>query len=132
MEAAIFIARIFGIFYLVVGTGIMLNRRFYRKFMEDYFKNTALVFFSGIFALIGGTVIVLLHNVWVAGWPVIVTIIGWAALIKGVWIIVFPDSVSKFMAAYRENENLLMIHAAAALILGAILTFFGFFCGTSC
>ncbi len=129
METSVFIARIFGIFYLVAAAGMMFNRQFYQKFMEDYCKNTALVFFSGMFALIIGIVIVLIHNVWVANWTVMITIIGWIALIKGIWIIVFPNTVPKFMQAYQKNENLLIVHSIGALIFGAVLTFFGFFAG---
>ena len=129
METPVFIARVFGIFYLVAAVSIMVNRQFYQKFMEDYCKNTALVFFTGMFALIIGIVIVLLYNVWVADWTVIITIIGWTALIKGIWIIVFPNSVPKFMQAYQKNAGLLGIHAIGALIFGIVLTFFGFFAG---
>jgi len=33
------------------------------------------------------------------------------------------------MQAYQKNENLLVVHGIAALIFGAVLTFFGFFAG---
>ncbi len=96
--------------------------------MDDFCKNAALLFYGGLSALVIGVVIILTHNVWVANWTVIITIIGWAGLIKGIWIIVFPNTVSKFMQAYQKNENLLMVHSIGVLIFGAVLTFFGFFC----
>jgi len=129
MDAAVFIARIFGLLYLVAAIGMMANREFYQKVMEDFCKNSTLVLYGGLLALITGVVIILIHNVWVANWTVIITIIGWAGLIKGIWIIVFPGTVSRFMQAYQKNENLIMVHSIAALILGAVLTFFGFFAG---
>lgn len=127
MEAPVFIAKVFGIFYLVAAAGLMFNRQFYKKFMEDYSKNTALVFFSGMFALIVGIVIVLVHNVWTPHWTVIITLIGWIALIKGAWLIIFPNTVPGFMQAYQKNENLLIVHSFGAFIMGAVLTYFGFF-----
>lgn len=126
MEISVFIARIFGLCYLVLGTGLLANRKAFHRIMEDFSKNAALVFFSGLFALIVGVVIVLTHNIWVANWTVLVTIIGWGGLIKGVWMLVFPDSVSGFMKAYLENENLVVVHSIAALIFGIVLSFFGF------
>ncbi|MBU1924127.1 MAG: hypothetical protein KJ710_07740, partial [Candidatus Omnitrophica bacterium] len=105
------------------------NRKAFQQVMEDFFKNAALLFFSGLFALVIGVVIILTHNVWVANWTVIITIIGWLALIKGIWIIVFPNTVPKFIQAYKKNENLLMVNPVVMLILGAVLTFFGFFAG---
>jgi len=129
MDSSIFIARIFGLSYLVIGVGFMLNRKAFQRVMDDFCKNAALVFYGGILALVIGIAIVLTHNVWVANWTVIITIIGWLGLIKGVWIIVFPGTVSGFMQAYQKNSNLILIHSIAALVFGIVLTFFGFFAG---
>jgi len=127
MGVAIFIARVFGLCYLILGTGFLFNRRAFAKVMEDFGKNAALTFLSGLFALVIGVVIILLHNVWVANWTVIITIIGWAGLFKGIWLIVFPETVPKFMQAYLNNKNLQITHASVALILGIVLTYLGFF-----
>ncbi len=129
MGTSIFIARIFGLCYLILGVGLVFNRKAFQQVMDDFCKNAALVFFAGVFALVIGVVIILIHNIWVANWTVIITIIGWLGLIKGIWMIVFPNTVFKFMQAYQKNEGLLMVHSIVALIFGAVLTFFGFFVG---
>ncbi len=129
MENSLFIARIFGICYLVMGIGLIFNRKNLLQVMDDFCKNAALTFLAGLSALVVGVVIILTHNIWVANWTVMITIIGWGGLIKGIWMIVFPDSVYKFMEGYRKNKNLLIVHSAVALIFGAVLTFFGFFAG---
>ncbi|MBL7072640.1 MAG: hypothetical protein ISS33_02520 [Candidatus Omnitrophica bacterium] len=127
MQASIFIARIFGLCYLVIGIGFLFNRKAFERVMEDFCRNAALVFYGGLLALISGIAIVLVHNVWVCSWVVMITLIGWIAIIKGIWIIVFPDSIARFMRVYEKNKNILVFHASAALIFGAVLTFFGFF-----
>lgn len=127
MKTSIFIARIFGLCYLIIGAGFVFNRKVFKQIMDDFGKNAALVFCSGLFTLVVGVVIILIHNVWVANWTVIITIIGWLAFIKGVGMIVFPNTVSKFTQAYQKNEGLLIVHSIGALILGVVLTFFGFF-----
>ena len=127
MGSSVFIARIFGLCYLIIGAGLIFNRKAFKQIMDDFCKNAALVFYGGVLALVIGIVIIITHNVWVGNWTVIITIIGWAGLIKGIWLIAFPGSVSKFMEAYRKNENLLAVHSIAALVFGIVLTFFGFF-----
>ncbi len=127
MGTSIFIAKIFGLCYLVIGAGLIFNREVFQQIMNDFCDNAALAFFGGIFSLVIGVVIVLTHNVWISNWTVIITIIGWIAFVKGIWLIVFPNSLSKFMRVYQRNENLLIVHAAVALIFGAVLTYFGFF-----
>lgn len=127
MESSIFIAKIFGLCYLVIGIGFMFNREAFGRIIDDFSKNAALMFFAGLFALAVGAAIILTHNIWTANWTVMITIIGWAGFIKGVWIIAFPDTVHKFMQIYRKNKNLLVVHSNVALIFGIVLTFFGFF-----
>ncbi len=129
MDSSVFIARIFGLCYLILGAGLMFNRKAFQRIMEDFCKNAALVFLGGMFSLVIGVIITLTHNVWVANWTVMITIIGWAGFIKGIWMIVFPNTVPKFMQAYQKNESLLIVHSIVALIFGAVLTFFGFFAG---
>ncbi|MFC2149591.1 hypothetical protein ACFLQ8_02710 [Candidatus Auribacterota bacterium] len=132
METSLFIARILGLCYLIIGIGFSFNPKTFQQVMADFCKNAALVLYGGIFSLVIGIVIILTHNVWVASWTVIITIIGWMALIKGIWIIVFPNSVAKLMEVYQKNETLPRIQAIGALIFGAVLTYFGFFCGMGC
>ncbi len=107
----------------------MFNRKFFQQVMEDFCKNAALVCYGGLFTLVIGVVIILTHNLWVANWTAIITIIGWLAFIKGIWIIVLPSTVFKFVQVYRKNESLLIVHSIAVFIFGAVLTFFGFFAG---
>ncbi|MDD5618767.1 MAG: hypothetical protein PHG69_06725 [Candidatus Omnitrophica bacterium] len=127
MGLSVFIAKIIGPCYLILSIGMMANRKFYQKVMEDFYKNATLVFFGGLLALVVGLLIVLSHNVWAANWTVIITIFGWGGLIKGAWLIVFPNSIPKVMRVYKKNKNLLMMHSAVVFILGAVLTIFGYF-----
>ena len=99
----------------------------YQRIMEDFSKNAALIYFGGALALIVGFLIVLTHNVWVAGWPVIITIFGWLGIIKGAWLFIFPDAVNKFVEAYQKKTSLLVVHIALVLVIGVILTISGYF-----
>lgn len=126
METSIFIARILGPCFLVVAIGIMFNQKFYQQVMEDYSKNSALVFFGGVLALVIGIVVVLNHNVWQANWPVVITIYGWGGIIKGIWLIVFPNSVPTFTRAYNKRPILLTVHSVLILLIGLALTYLSY------
>ena len=127
MQASIFIAKVLGPCYFIVGIGMLLNRRYFQKVLEDYFKNAALVFFTGMAPLVFGLVIVILHNTWVANWTVLITIFGWAGIIKGVWLMLFPGSMAKMIEAYIKNPSLLMAHSVLAVVLGLFLSYMGYF-----
>lgn len=129
METSVFIAKILGPYFVIIALGMLINQAFYLKVMEDYCKNAALILFTGIFAFVFGMVMVLVHNVWVTGWPVLITFFGWSGLVKGIWIIGFPETICRFMKMYIQNKRLLTAHSVLALVLGSTVTVCGYFLG---
>ncbi len=129
MNTSIFLAKLLGPYCLIVSLGVLLNFKFYRKVMEDLLKNSALIYIAGVIALIFGLLLVKFHNVWVLGWPVIITLIGWLGLIKGIWLIVFPDSLTKITNYHLKNPSILTARLIVVLLLGLVLTVFGYFVG---
>ena len=127
MATSILLAKILGPYLIIVAIGIMFNPKFYQKMIEDFFKNAALLYLGGVMALIIGMVIVLFHNVWVPSWPVIITIFGWGGLLKGIWLIVFPNSVGKLTQIYQRKPALLRVHMIVVLVIGLFLTAKGYF-----
>lgn len=75
-----------------------------------------------------GLAIVLAHNVWSGGvLPIIVSLFGWASLIKGMLLLVVsPETESRVFIVVLGYEQHPILFAALALLLGAYMTFLGF------
>ena len=86
----------------------------------------ALLFIAGLIAFVAGLAIVLTHNVWVAGWPVIITIFGWASLFAGIIRIVFPDQVAQLGRRAADSQGFLLFGIVLYLGLGAWLIYAGY------
>ena len=127
MESSIFFARLLGPYFVIVAIGFLFNLETYQRLMEDFCKNVALVYLGGVLALFFGLVVVLLHNVWVANWTVIITIFGWAGLIKGAWLIMLPNTVARFTEACQKKTVALRVYLAIILALGVFLMVKGYF-----
>ncbi len=127
MTISVFMAKIIGPFCIAAGLGIMFNAKTYQRVIEDFFRNSALIYLGGVFALLFGLLIVLTHNIWVANWTVIITVFGWLALIKGIWLIVLPNTLGKITGFYSRKTGLLVIHSVIMLVLGLYLTIMGYF-----
>ena len=127
MANSIFIAKIIGPCCIIMGIGLLLNRNFYVKFMEDFAKNDALILISGMMSLIIGLLIIASHNMWVSNWKVIITLFGWAGLLKGIWLCVFPKSISGFITVYQKNSGLLLVHSIIAILFGIFLSYVAYF-----
>ncbi len=127
MGTSIFFAKLLGPYCIIVAVGALFNLKTYQKVMEDFFKNSALIYLGGIIALFFGFLIVLFHNVWVASYAVIITIFGWLGILKGTWLIILPNTVAKITESYQKNVVLLTVHLVIILALGVFLTVIGYF-----
>ncbi|MFC1548831.1 hypothetical protein ACFL5E_02610 [Candidatus Omnitrophota bacterium] len=126
METSLFLAKLLGPYFIIVAVGVLFNLKFYYRVMEDFSKNTALLYLGGIMALFFGLLIVLFHNVWAFNWAVIITLMGWLGIIKGIWIICFPNTIARMTAAYVKKGPVIVINLIVILILGIVLSVMGY------
>jgi uncharacterized protein YjeT (DUF2065 family) len=124
-DAQIF--QILGIIYLAVGIGIIINPDFYKKLIKDFTEHPPAIYLGGLAAMVIGFLLISFHNIWVKDWAVIITILGWAALIKGLFLIILPKVSIKINNAFKEMKKLLPVWATIVIILGALLCWLGFF-----
>jgi len=126
MENSIVLAKLLGPYCIIVASGVLLNLKTYQNVIADFTKNSALAYLGGAFALIFGLLIIQFHNVWVLDWPLIITLMGWLGLIKGVRLIVFPNSLPQTVAFYQRNPNFLVVRLIVMLFLGIFLSVSGY------
>ena len=76
--------------FIVIGLSHIFQRRAWAEFFIHLrsLGNTG-VFLNGFLSLIFGSIIVGFHNVW-SGLPVVLTVIGWAQIVKAFVAFVFP------------------------------------------
>jgi len=106
-ETSIYLAKLMGPIYLVVAIGMLLNRDYFRTMAKEVAASPALFYLTGVLALVVGGLIVLLHNVW-SGRPIVITLVGWAAIAKGVVRTVLPTRAASWVAKITDNANALM------------------------
>lgn len=128
METSLFLAKLLGVYCCVVGLGVLLNPKRILSIAEEYAKSSALIYIGGILALFFGLLIVLSHNVWVSDYRIIITLFGWLGLLKGIWLIIFPSSVEKFLPFYQNKPLAVRVQIILIFIIGLFLSYKGF-CG---
>ena len=108
------------------GAAMLINPVNMREMANDFLEHRGLIFLAGILTLVAGLAIVLTHNVWVAGWPVIITIIGWLSVVGGIFRIVFPDSVKSIGEAMLQLSGGLTAAGVALALIGGTLCYVGY------
>jgi len=128
MELSVLIAKILAVIYLSVALGAMFSANYYRRLIDDLFNNAGLTYISGFLALIVGFLIVTYHNLWGRDWTVLITIVGWLALAKGVLLIAFPEFVRSYSRPVFTGKGL-KAFPYIAIVLGLLFGYFGFVVG---
>lgn len=82
----------------------------------------SVVFLNGCVLFVAGLAVVRAHNIWVLRSPVLVTLVGWAALVLGASRMVFPE---------RKQVNLIKggqiyVVTGTVFLLGAALSVIGY------
>jgi hypothetical protein len=126
METSLFLAKLIGPTLLAVSAALLVNQVNMREMAADFLQHRGLIFLAGILTLVAGLAIVLTHNVWVWGWPVIITIFGWLSVIGGAFRIVFPDSVKAMGETVLAKRGLLTGAGIVQGVIGAWLCYVGY------
>ncbi|MFH1142441.1 MAG: hypothetical protein ABIH67_05735 [Candidatus Uhrbacteria bacterium] len=126
MELSLFLAKLFGLVYLLIGLGVFINKNFYKEVFEKLLKNEALIFCCGATAFVVGFAIVSAHNLWVGDWYIIITLFGWASLIKGAMFLLLPKFQISLAKSLMKSDFYLNLTTVVCLVIGLILCYFGF------
>ncbi|WP_439544413.1 hypothetical protein [Hyphomicrobium sp.] len=126
MTNAELIAGYAGPIMIALAAAMLINRRAIVGVITDMAKAPAFIFLAGLLTLLGGLAIVRAHNVWSFEWSVLVTVIGWLAIVSGLARIIWPDRIASIANRILSSENAITLWALVALTLGAFLTAKGY------
>ncbi len=123
-----FLSRLIGIYCMLVAVSMAVNKEAFVQMVIATVHDGPAVLILGLVLVAAGVAMILSHNVWSGGaLPVIVTVVGWLTLIKGLLFLFLPPpaAVGIFLwgPAYAQ---FFYWDAALAFILGAYLAYGGF------
>lgn len=125
MELTYMLAQIWGPILLAIGVGFFLSSAFYKTVYGELEKESFAVLFFGMIAMAVGIAHVMVHNTWDSLAEIVVSLLGWALLVKGIVCVVAPrlaDKMSDMMVASR----VVPMAGIGALLLGGYLTWIGY------
>jgi len=125
MHISMFLAKLVGLYLVIAGGAALVRRRQMIELVEDMINNPAMMMLSGIMALIIGLLLVLFHNVWTTDWRMLITLIGWLSLLKGIALLYIPAVMRKLSKSMMEN-NVYMGLTVVWPFFGTYLCMIGF------
>lgn len=121
----IILAKIFGLYLLGVGIALMLNPERFTRIYKEMVRNESILLLGAIFALIFGAFIISVHNIWIWDWPVLITVLGWISLIKGLMLLFFSDFGQRFAFLYNRPSSFYRAIGIFWTVVGLFLVYQG-------
>ncbi len=122
----ILLSRLLGLYTILGGLAMVMHKHASIVMVNELVRNAPMLFLLGVITLVAGLALVLGHNIWSGGaLPVVVTIVGWGTLLKGLlFLFLLPDGMVDFLAATHWEQGF-NVYATISLLLGAYLTYAG-------
>lgn len=127
MEISFFLAKVLGLYLAIIGLYMFIMPEHLRRVVDDILSNRGLFFLSAIIALILGILLVISHNEWIFNWRVLITLIGWISLLKGITNMFIPHLTTQFTERYFNSDFAYRIAGVISFSFGMILLYCGFF-----
>ena len=126
MDLSLFLAQLFGLYFLLVGALVLLRRESLMPAVSELLKNRGLVLMFAFLELAGGLAIVIGHPIYTPDWQGLITLVGIMMVIESLVYLALP---AKSMRNVMEKFNTITwyrIGALVAILIGGYLTMIGF------
>ena len=117
-DITLFLAEFWGWFIIIFCVILLINPKRASQLIMDLEHEKHLVI-PAVVSIVLGLVFILLHNVWTLNWKLIITLLGWATLLKGIHLFAFPKNTLKFIDTI--NQRWLPLYYIVLFLLGLIL-----------
>ncbi|NND10963.1 MAG: hypothetical protein HKN96_07115 [Flavobacteriaceae bacterium] len=89
MDISEFLAKFWGWYLIIFFLILSFNPKRIKQIFNDL-KDEKFLIVSSFLAIIVGLLNVLFHNIWEANYKIVITLIGWLALLIGLSLFIFP------------------------------------------
>ena len=120
-----YLAFVIGSYLFITSLAMLANQNRFKKVMTEFLANQPLLTLSGAMGIIFGLLIVAAHNVWVADWVLLITLIGWFTLLQGIVRMFFPSHFIKMAKELHTKVGYWLI-TWIWLLIGIYLIWAGF------
>lgn len=104
----------------IIGLSHLFQHQGWREFFQRlHAMGRAGAFVNGMLTLLMGSLIVSFHNVW-TGFPILLTVIGWAYVAKATVVLLNPDWNLRSMGSVQDASAAKFRFAGIALLLIAV------------
>lgn len=125
MEISIFLAKIIGIYLIIDGLSAITMHKELIPIVSEI-RNKTFFLGWGVLATIIGLLIVVSHNLWVAPYQIVISLVGWFVFVKGVLILFLPVKILEEVILRLNKPVFYKAAGLVSILVGLWLTYHGF------
>jgi uncharacterized protein YjeT (DUF2065 family) len=118
-------ARVLGPFLIISCVTAVVRASDMRALVTDLGANPVWPWVTGAFMLVGGLIIVALHQCWRGAAAIIVSATGWLLVVRGVFLLAFPTAFMSMANSVLEASALWRTVCVCFALIGLYLTYVG-------
>lgn len=126
MELSLFLAKLMGIYMLMIAGFWLICKDRMDKSIREIISSRGLIIFSGVLSIIAGLAIVIGHPVWTFSWVVLITLLGYMMIFKGVARFIVPERIQDRTVRILNSANGYLVISGILIVFGIFLAFHGF------
>jgi hypothetical protein len=119
MDIVLVTAKLLGIYMIISGFFLIFRGKTLPHLLQDFFGHPAIVYLTGTILIFLSTIMLFQNNIWDGTWRMIITILSWAILLKGMLYIFFPETLHKMVS--RKFLETINVYGIVAIVAGLAL-----------
>lgn len=124
MELSLFLAKLIGIYFLIIAAVFLLKKQEMETVIGEILASKGLLVYSGVLSLLLGLMIVIAHPIFTADFRGLITLLGYIFIIRGLARLLFANQLKK--KAHNIFKRRYWLIVIILIALGLYLTYSGF------
>lgn len=116
-----YLATVIGWYLVVVSLLLLCRYEHIKRVTKDIMAQPGQFFIVGIITLLLGLLLVTSHNIWLWGWPVVITVFSWLVLVGGLIRLYFPEKTLEMWSSFMGNAITARVVAIIIFLVGLFL-----------
>ena len=125
MEIVNFLALLWGFILVIIPLSFLVNSK-NTKTIFHIIEDEKMLLFVGMISTVLGIVSIVTYNIFDKSWQILITLLGWIILIKGIVLLFTPKIIVNLYRRFGEDNILIPIKLLLTIIIGCFLLFMGF------
>jgi hypothetical protein len=118
-------ARVLGPFLVISCVTAVVRASEMKALVTDFAANPVWPWVTGAFILVGGLIVVALHQCWRSAAAAIVSVMGWLLTLRGLFLLAFPTAFISMANSVLEASALWRTVCVCFASIGLYLTYVG-------